>query len=110
MYFPAVSIVRNSEFVVRHRCYISRGVSLLQVLTITIVLVSSNRAGADAPSAPCDISVEDTSNLTLNCSRRDIVKIPNWPEQINNISKGNASDFCVCIRCSYYGARFSTHF
>lgn len=57
------------------------------VLTITIVLVSSNRAGADAPSAPCDISVEDTSNLTLNCSRRDIVKIPNWPEQINNISK-----------------------
>lgn len=39
--------------------------------------------------APCDISVQE-SNLTLNCSRRDIDRVPNWPDQINDFQKGNA--------------------
>ncbi|XP_075973353.1 tsukushi-like isoform X2 [Anticarsia gemmatalis] len=59
------------------------------VLMILCVLVSSSRAQEpDAESAPCDITIHDPNNLTLNCSRRNIDEIPDkWPEQINNLDK-----------------------
>lgn len=60
---------------------------------ILCVLVSSSRAQeADAKKVPCDITTQDSTDLTLNCSRRNIDEIPaNWPERINNIDKGNAT-------------------
>ncbi|KAJ0177103.1 hypothetical protein K1T71_007112 [Dendrolimus kikuchii] len=61
---------------------------ICQVLILLCVLVSSVQARrGDTKSAPCDVFVQDTNNLTLNCSRRNIGKIPEWPEQIENIDK-----------------------
>lgn len=56
---------------------------------IVCVLVSPSRVLAVTESEPCDISIQDTNNLTLNCSRRNIENISDWPEQINDIDKGN---------------------
>lgn len=62
---------------------------------ILCVLVSSSRAlEADAENVPCDITIQDSSNLTLNCSRRNIDEIPEkWPETLNSVDKGNDGDF-----------------
>lgn len=60
---------------------------LIWVLMIVCVLVSPSRGLVDAESKPCDISIQDTNNLTLNCSRRNIEKISDWPEKINSIDK-----------------------
>lgn len=58
------------------------------VFIIFSVLVSSiHTRGNNAKSAPCDVVIEDENNFSLNCSRRNVAKIPEWPEQINNIDK-----------------------
>lgn len=58
---------------------------------IICVLVSMSCAQeADVKSAPCDISTTDDNNLTLNCSRRSLNYIPEWPAQIDDIIKGES--------------------
>ncbi|XP_072932110.1 uncharacterized protein [Epargyreus clarus] len=57
-----------------------------EVLVLLCVLISTSHAQSHAKTGPCDVTIDDVNNLTLNCSRRDIDKIPNWPEQVNNIS------------------------
>ncbi|XP_041978653.1 chondroadherin-like [Aricia agestis] len=50
------------------------------VLVIISVLVYAGWARGEG--RPCDVSVPDVNNLTLNCSRRDITEIPDWPERL----------------------------
>ncbi|KAL0892897.1 hypothetical protein ABMA27_014580 [Loxostege sticticalis] len=65
-----------------------RSNSQFTVLVIICVLVSMSCAQeADVKSAPCDISTTDDNNLTLNCSRRSLNYIPEWPAQIDDIIK-----------------------
>ncbi|XP_026725125.1 protein artichoke-like isoform X2 [Trichoplusia ni] len=63
----------------------------ISVLMILCVLVSSSHAQeADAvnATATCDFSIQDSADLTLNCSRRNINEVPEtWPEQVNSIDK-----------------------
>ncbi|XP_028161735.1 chondroadherin [Ostrinia nubilalis] len=67
-----------------------------EVLVIICVLVSLSCAQkAEVESAPCDISRNDDNNLTLNCSRRSLSHIPEWPVQITKIDK--VSDAHVLI-------------
>ncbi|KAG6445885.1 chondroadherin isoform X2 [Manduca sexta] len=61
--------------------------TICKVLITLCVLVTAGHAADEGHTAPCDISVQDTSNLTLNCSRRNIQSIPEWPQQINNINE-----------------------
>ncbi|XP_038212297.1 chondroadherin-like [Zerene cesonia] len=57
-----------------------------EVLVILSVLVYGSHAQDDKKS-PCDIFVQDVNNLTLNCSRRNIDKIPLWPEEIKGLGE-----------------------
>ncbi|CAH2268987.1 chondroadherin-like [Pararge aegeria] len=56
------------------------------VLVILCVLVSASHALGEVINGPCDIFFQDVNNLTLNCSRRNIDRIPNWPEAMKNVS------------------------
>ncbi|XP_050346326.1 TLR4 interactor with leucine rich repeats-like [Nymphalis io] len=59
---------------------------LREVLLLLCALLSTSRAEDDVKSGPCDIFFQDVNNLTLNCSRRNIDRIPSWPEQINKVA------------------------
>lgn len=57
---------------------------------ILCVLVSASRAQGEVKNGNCDIFIQDGNNLTLNCSRRNIDRIPAWTEEINKLTdKGN---------------------
>ncbi|XP_026750455.2 chondroadherin-like [Galleria mellonella] len=60
-----------------------------KVLVILCVLISTSYGREGNKENPvCDISIRDTDNLTLNCSRKDITTIPtSWPAEINNIEQ-----------------------
>ncbi|CAK1547081.1 unnamed protein product [Leptosia nina] len=64
--------------------YFLRDIS--EVLVIFSVLVYASQAqGVNDKRSPCDIFVQDGNNLTLNCSRRNIDRIPTWPDKINSL-------------------------
>lgn len=56
------------------------------------VLVSASHALGEVINGPCDVFFQDVNNLTLNCSRRNVDRIPNeWPVALKNVSdQGNA--------------------
>ncbi|XP_045772075.1 phospholipase A2 inhibitor beta-like [Maniola jurtina] len=57
------------------------------VLVILCVLVYASHALGEVINGPCDIFFQDVNNLTLNCSRRNVDRIPNnWPEEMKNVS------------------------
>ncbi|XP_052740263.1 phospholipase A2 inhibitor beta-like [Bicyclus anynana] len=56
------------------------------VLVILCALVSASHAVGEVINVPCDIFFQDVNNLTLNCSRRNVDRIPNWPEAMKNVS------------------------
>ncbi|XP_050670751.1 chondroadherin-like [Leptidea sinapis] len=60
------------------------------VLVILCALFFSAHAaseGDDDKGGPCEIFVQDVNNLTLNCSRRHIDKIPTWPATLETQGK-----------------------
>ncbi|CAH2106553.1 unnamed protein product [Euphydryas editha] len=68
--------------------------SLRGVIVILCALLSASRAQDDVKKGPCDVFIQDVNNLTLNCSRRNIDRIPAWPEEIHKIA---GKDACVLI-------------
>ncbi|XP_045448816.1 chondroadherin-like [Melitaea cinxia] len=64
------------------------------VLVLLYALFSASRAQEDENNRPCDIFLQDINDITLNCSRRNIDRIPAWPEEIN---KATGKDACVRI-------------
>lgn len=68
------------------------------------VLVSWSGAQEIDDSAPCDIFIQDSNNLTLNCSRRNIDIIPEWPKQLNDFEKGK--DYREQVYLSPYYQRY----
>ncbi|XP_026488240.2 chondroadherin-like [Vanessa tameamea] len=56
------------------------------VFVLLCALLSASRAEDDVKNGPCDIFSQDVNNLTLNCSRRNIDRIPSWPEEINKVA------------------------
>nr|XP_026488240.1 chondroadherin-like [Vanessa tameamea] len=56
------------------------------VFVLLCALLSASRAEDDVKNGPCDIFIQDVNNLTLNCSRRNIDRIPSWPEEINKVA------------------------
>lgn len=69
---------------------------------IICVLLSVNRAQSEDKNRPCDIYIQDVNNLTLNCSRRDIDRIPNWPEEINKAENKGTDIKCQLVLCEMY--------
>ncbi|XP_045535651.1 phospholipase A2 inhibitor beta-like [Papilio machaon] len=66
-----------------------RELKLVLVLLCVVVAGGAAAGGvegeAGAPSADCDVSLQDVNNLTLNCSRRGLNSVPRtWPQQIDN--------------------------
>ncbi|XP_068631588.1 chondroadherin-like [Battus philenor] len=58
-----------------------------KVLVLLCVLVAASRVYGEVNDTACDVSVQDLNNLTLNCSRRGILNVPqSWPEQLDNIA------------------------
>ncbi|XP_046979104.1 TLR4 interactor with leucine rich repeats-like [Vanessa cardui] len=56
------------------------------VFVLLCALLSASQAEDDVKKGPCDIFFQDVNNLTLNCSRRDIDRIPSWPEEIHKVA------------------------
>ncbi|CAH2037730.1 unnamed protein product, partial [Iphiclides podalirius] len=64
--------------------FYSRGFE--QVLVLLCVLAAAGGADSETKKAPCEVTVQDVNNLTLNCSRRGIESVPqDWPEKIDAV-------------------------
>ncbi|KAI8435788.1 hypothetical protein MSG28_004016, partial [Choristoneura fumiferana] len=60
---------------------------LLQVLVIIGALVSASSTKSTFPPKPCDVTIKDDDNVTLNCSRRGIEEVPeSWPQQMSKVN------------------------
>ncbi|XP_059045375.1 leucine-rich repeat neuronal protein 3-like [Achroia grisella] len=59
------------------------------IIVILYALVSTTYGQQGDPKNPvCDISIRDSDNLTLNCSRKNINTIPTgWPEEMNGVEQ-----------------------
>ncbi|KAL4709901.1 hypothetical protein ACJJTC_003864 [Scirpophaga incertulas] len=60
--------------------------SVRAAIVIIFVFIASSFGQGTTPRT-CDIAKHDDNNLTLNCSRRNLHLIPQWPVEINQIKK-----------------------
>lgn len=66
-------------------CVINASMFQVFVILSVLIYVSHAQDKHNDRKNPCDIFVQDGNNLTLNCSRRNIDRIPGWPEKIENL-------------------------
>lgn len=65
---------------------------MLVILCVLVSSIGAQAADDDDRGAPCDIFIQEPNDLTLNCSRRNIDRVPEWPDQVNNFKKGKTEN------------------
>ncbi|XP_022123640.2 carboxypeptidase N subunit 2-like isoform X1 [Pieris rapae] len=67
------------------KMYFLRNTFRVSVILSVLVYAAHAQSDSNDRKSPCDVSLQDGNNLTLNCSRRDIDSVPKWPQNLESL-------------------------